>query len=419
MIIKINIKIPAAIVLSNISLFLYSQEIENINSYNMDTNTGFTFPIGYQKFHKKQLYNFQLNRWYSLGYLSLQDIKELGQKIKTFEDWKKIMTETADKKFSKSKVSEAAFYYRAAEFYTLAGDKDKEILYDKFIDLFYKYYDCRNIEKTKVPYKESFIPILRIQPLSLNKKGTIVMHGGFDSFIEEFYSMMWYFSKQGFEVIAFEGPGQGAALKKYGHAFDYEWEKPVKAVLDYYKLDDITLLGLSMGGYLCLRAAAFDQRIKRVISSGGAYDYTKIPPLFAQWMMKFFVKHFRNFSNKTSFKTLKKGGMDAWQLGNLMYITKKDVPMDAFEYAMQMNSQNLHCDLIKQDVLVLTGKKDHFIPFKLHNNLINSFSNAKSVTDKVFTKKEHGHNHCQIGNIELSLEIMVKWIEEKSSCKND
>ena len=43
--------------------------------------------------------------------------------------------------------------------------------------------------------------------------------------------------------------------------------------------------------------------------------------------MKFFVKHFRNFSNKTSLKTLKKGGTDAWQLGNLMYITKKDIPM--------------------------------------------------------------------------------------------
>ena len=86
---------------------------------------------------------------------------------------------------------------------------------------------------------------------------------------------------------------------------------------------------------------------------------------------------------------------------------------------MQMNSQNLHCDLIKQDVLVLTGKNDYFIPFKLHNNLIHSFSNDKSVTDKVFTKKENGHNHCQTGNIELCLEILVKWIEEKSSCKND
>jgi hypothetical protein len=40
--------------------------------------------------------------------------------------------------------------------------------------------------------------------------------------------------------------------------------------------------------------------------------------------------------------------------------------------------------------------------------------NAKSVTDKIFTKEEHAQNHCQIGNIKLALDTMLKWIEEKS-----
>jgi len=31
--------------------------------------THFELPVGYQAFHPKQLFNFQLNRWYSLGYL--------------------------------------------------------------------------------------------------------------------------------------------------------------------------------------------------------------------------------------------------------------------------------------------------------------------------------------------------------------
>ena len=41
--------------------------------------------------------------------------------------------------------------------------------------------------------------------------GTVVMHGGFDSFIEEFYSMMRWFSHQGYDIIVFDGPGQGNA----------------------------------------------------------------------------------------------------------------------------------------------------------------------------------------------------------------
>lgn len=36
----------------------------------------FNFSVGYHQFHKKQLYNFQLNRWYSLGYLSNDNMKK-------------------------------------------------------------------------------------------------------------------------------------------------------------------------------------------------------------------------------------------------------------------------------------------------------------------------------------------------------
>jgi pimeloyl-ACP methyl ester carboxylesterase len=67
-----------------------------------------------------------------------------------------------------------------------------------------------------------------------------------------------------------------------------------------------------------------------------------------------------------------------------MYITKIDVPMDAFEYAWRMNSENLHTGKIKQDVMVITGRDDQFIPFKLHAPLIKSLTNAKSVTIIVF-----------------------------------
>ena len=56
-------------------------------------------------------------------------------------------------------------------------------------------------------------------------KGIIVMLGGFDSFSEAFYSIARCFADLGYEVIAFEGPGQGAALKQYGLPFTYGWER--------------------------------------------------------------------------------------------------------------------------------------------------------------------------------------------------
>ena len=374
----------------------------------------FTFPVGYIKFHKKQLFNFQLNRWYSMGYLPYEELQTLGRRVPDFKTWKIETKKLAEIALTHQKLVEAAFYFRAAEFYSLPEDDEKDILYENFSELFYKAFENENIEIHKVPYIDSFLHILRIPPTDNEKnKGTILLHGGFDSFIEEFYSMMKCFSENGYEVIGFDGPGQGATLKNNGIAFDYHWEKPTKAILDYFQLEDVTLIGLSMGGWLCLRAAAFEKRIKRVIASGHVYDYYKIPPLIAQWLMNIFNNKFKNYSNSVALKQIKKGGMEGWKMSNLMYMTKIDVPMSAFDYAMQMNEKNLHSELVNQDVLILTGRNDHFIPYKLHDKQIKLLSNAKSLTDRVFTKHEHAQNHCQIGNFGLAIETMQKWIEEQ------
>ena len=234
----------------------------------------FKFPIGYHKLHKKQLFNFQLNRWYSLGYARFEDMERAGEKIKNFKDWKVEMLKLAEEAVSENRLLNAAFYYRAAEFYVKSKEPEKECLYDRFIELFYKVFENEKIERHKVPYEGTFLPAISILPVS-EQKGTIIIHGGFDSFIEEWYSVMKYFSNHGYEVIGFEGPGQGAALRKYGLPLTYEWEKPTKAILDYFDPVNSTLLGLSMGGWFCLRAAAFEPRLKRVIASGHAIDYMK------------------------------------------------------------------------------------------------------------------------------------------------
>ena len=373
------------------------------------TQSKFTFPVGYHKFHKDQLFNFQLNRWYSLGYTRFEDMEEAGKKIKNFDDWKDVMLKLAEKAVSDEKFINAAFYYRAAEFYSTREEPDKEILYDKFIEYFYKAYQNEKIERFEVPYKDTFLPALKLSPEG-EKKDTIVMHGGFDSFIEEFFSMMKYFSNQGFEVIAFEGPGQGAARKKYGLALDFQWEKPAKAILDYFALENVTWFGISMGGWFCFRAGAFEPRIKRVIASSIAYDYNQFVNIAAQQIMKLFFNHFKKFTNKMTLKKMKKDGLHAWTINNLMYIADKKTPMDAAEVVLQLNAKNLHSEMVKQDVLIFTGKEDHFIPFKMHDKQVKALTSAKSVTTRIFTKEEHAQNHCQIGNIGLVLDVMVKWI---------
>jgi len=379
----------------------------------MDEKSKFTLPVGYHNFHKKQIYNFQFNRWHSLGFARFEDMKEAGEKINSFSDWKKVMVSLAEKAESEGRLKNAAIYYRGAEFYITQKDPDKIKFYDKFIELFYQISKEDNIERFKIPYGDSFLHAFKVPVNKTKKKGTIVMHGGFDSFIEEFYYMMKIFSDNGHEVIAFEGPGQGGTRRKYGLAWDEKWDRPTKAVLDFFKLDDVTIYGISMGGHLCLRAAAFEPRIKRVLSSGGAVDYWKMMGPISRGLLKFFM-NFRNFTTKSLVKKMGKDEHHNWMVENSMYITKINNPIDAMMKMMDMTEENMQPQKITQDVLILSASKDHFIPIKMHKMIIKSLKNAKSVTDLIYTRETNAHNHCQIGNIPLVCKDVIDWLDKKT-----
>jgi len=381
---------------------------------NPKNHGGFVFPVGYRSFHKNQLYNYQLNRPYSLGYARAEDLEKAGKKISSFDDWKSEMLRRAEKALADNRLMNAASYYRAAEFYTFPDDPDKEPLYDRFSELFHRAFENHEFKRLDVPYGAGRLPAMVVEAEG-ESRGTIVMHGGYDSFIEEFYSLMRYFAAAGIRAVGFDGPGQGAARRKHGLMMDFKWEKPVGAVLDHLGAEDATLIGLSMGGYFALRAAAFEPRVKRVIASGHAYDYMKIVPAPAVWLMRFFRDHLPGFTNKLSRWKMRKGGMEAWNISHMMYILGVDEPTDALDFAFQLTEENLHSDLVKQDVLVLASRNDHFIPFRLHKEQLRRLTAAKSVTDRVFTKEEEAQNHCQIGNIGLALRVMKDWIETKTN----
>jgi alpha-beta hydrolase superfamily lysophospholipase len=372
-----------------------------------------TFPVGYHRFHKSKSLNFQMNRWYSWGFARFEDMAEAGRRISSFEEWPTEMLKLAEIAVSEGRLMNAAFYYRAAELLMTREDPEKELLYDKFIDYFNMAFQSDEIERFEVRYDGSYLPAMRVGPACEEAKGTLVLHGGFDSFIEELYSVMRHLSGLGYEVIAFDGPGQGAARKKYGLAFDHEWEKPVSAILDHFSLDDVTLIGVSMGGWLCLRAAAFEPRIKRVIASSVSFDVLQYTNIIGRQLAKLLFSKCRTFVSNAIVKKMKKDPQYSWFVNNLMYITNKETPIEGFDVLLQLNEENLSSGLITQDVLILTGRNDHLVPFKMHGLQVKALTNASSVTERVFTAKDKAQNHCQVGNMDLALQEMSNWIETR------
>jgi hypothetical protein len=227
----------------------------------MKKTSSVNLPVGYFPFHKKQIYNFQFNRWYSFGFARYEDMMEAGRNINSFSDWKPVLLQLAEKAEAEGRLENAAIYYRGVEFYLTQDNPDKIKYYDTFYDLFYQIFKKDGLTTYKIPYRNSYLHAFKVPVKTDIKKGTLLIHGGFDSIIEEFYYPMKLFSEHGYEVIAFEGPGQGRTRRKYGLAWDEQWDKPTKAILNDFKLNDVTIYGISMGGHLCLRAAALDSRI--------------------------------------------------------------------------------------------------------------------------------------------------------------
>ena len=134
----------------------------------------------------------------------------------------------AEKLIGQKRDLAAAFDYRAAEFFTHPLNHERILLYDQFHDHFYAAVQDKQPERYSLPYQDGSLPALRLSPE--DNRGTILIVGGLDSFMEEFYSIACGLAGQDFEVILFDGPGQGAAVLKSDLYMTHEWERPVRRI---------------------------------------------------------------------------------------------------------------------------------------------------------------------------------------------
>ena len=226
---------------------------------------------GVYKLNAERNFDYQLNRVINWDGGRLEDVEPVAPKIKTSADWKRELIQLGDTAMREERTGNAIAYYRMSEFFMYDGDPDKRKYYELATKLFYEYYaeyfegENPRIERFDVPYENVKLSVMQVKPFG-KSKGKILIHCGNDSFFEEFLFSLLYLQEKGFEVYLFEGPGQGGVMRAQGMHFTHEWEKPVKAVLDFFDLSDITIVGISLGGYLAPRAAAFDKRITKVVA---------------------------------------------------------------------------------------------------------------------------------------------------------
>ena len=110
-------------------------------------------------------------------------------------------------------------YLRASEFLIAPDDERKIPVYKNFINLFDQAFADKGFKRYKIPYNGSYLSAIKITAKRNGKKGTIIGIPGFDAFIEELYCIWEYFAENGYDFIAFEGPGQGGSRRIFNQKF--------------------------------------------------------------------------------------------------------------------------------------------------------------------------------------------------------
>lgn len=382
----------------------------------------FEFHIGYfDHLHPEPSINFQLNRWINyLGQDVYEDFKAISSKLTDISSYQNEFKTLAEKALEKCKKLQAAYYFRSAEFFMEKDNPDKEETRQKFLQLIRDYFNISSNDCFKIPYiqngKKGVLPAYRF--IHDKPKNTIIIHGGFDSYIEEFFPIIFFIRDQGFNIICFDGPGQGGAFHDFGLLLTHEWHHPVGSILDFFKLNDVTLIGISMGACLALRAAAFDKRIKQVVAYDVFYDWmdttlSKLAPLDIVLRALLRVNSQKLFNNLLNF-IMKKSPLFDWAMHQAMPILGVSNAYEVFQKSKHFTTRDVS-SMIDQHVLIMAGAEDHIIPLKHFYRQINDLNNARSISSRLFTRMENAHNHCQIGNLKLAIETIIKWIESTSS----
>ncbi|MER6313681.1 alpha/beta hydrolase [Streptomyces sp. NPDC001581] len=175
----------------------------------------------------------------------------------------------------------AAQYYAQALFYVLGTDHpgDEKAVYqagrtawDTFAGL------CSpSAVRAKVPYGRTHLPVWFFRPDGAETaRPTVILTNGSDGQNLD----MWTYGvsaalDRGWNALVYDGPGQGQLLFVEEIPFTTKWEEVVGPIVDWLDgrkdVDStrIALTGLSMGGNLVARAAAFEHRLAAVVCQPG------------------------------------------------------------------------------------------------------------------------------------------------------
>ena len=311
----------------------------------------------------------------------------------------------------------ASNYYRTAEFFLHGNPEDRRILdtWGKSRATFREAITLMNapVEQVLIPYERTTLPgYFYRSDDSVRPRPTLIVHGGYDSTGEELYLLVAGAAVQReYNCLTFEGPGQGAVIREQGLPFRADWESVVSPVVDYLLTRSdvdharIALMGISLGGYLAPRAAAFEHRLAALIADDGLYTYRfsekaravrRVAAVFGRRFAQYALK--KVMRRNTGIRWAIEHGMSTFQVRSIWDL------IDATEsWSLEGVANKIRCP-----TLVCEAEADHFFagqPKMLYDSL------TCPKTFMRFTTEEGAGEHCQLGALLLYNDRAFQWLD--------
>ena len=373
------------------------------------------FPVGYYPLHPNISLNFQMNRFW--GWVGepqmLEELRSAGGRIATYDDWAREMLALRDKAKAEQRRLAAAYYAKAAIFFLDPSDPRFKPNFQLFLTTVLKENGVAPDEHHAVPYQNTSLSAYRFTPA--HPRGTLVIFGGYDSYIVEWLPAAMALRDAGLDTIVFDGPGQGTVLDA-GVPMTPDWHLPTAAILDYFKLSDITLLGFSLGGCLVLRAAAREPRVKRAVAFDVCTDLFEATTRgFGSSGLAAIAANADDIPATVINAAVTAVGqsdlLTDWVFAQGKRVMGVSTPADVFKAWKQYRTNDVS-PLVTQDVLLMAGTKDHYMPLQMLPDQLMMLTAAHSVSARMFTEAESAQNHCQTGNTGLAIEVILDWLDQ-------
>ncbi|GAA1249107.1 alpha/beta fold hydrolase [Kitasatospora nipponensis] len=319
----------------------------------------------------------------------------------------------------------ASNYYRSAEFF-LHGhpcDPRHEHAYDRSVACFRAAAALFTpvITPVAIPYEGTTLPgyLYRVDD-SGTPRPTLIMHNGFDGTAEElhFFGAMAGVER-GYTVLVFDGPGMPGPRHHQDMVFRPDWENVVTPVVDFAQTlpdvdnDRIALLGISMGGILAPRAAAFEHRLAALVAVDGLYDLGQTSvrniPGSRQEAERLLRAPSAPDLDAALEAIMAKDPIARWAINHGMYVMGVDTPRAFNASYLDYTLAGGIAEQIRCPTLVCDAEQDMFFngqPEQLYDHL------TCPKTLMLFTAEEGAGAHCHPGAMRLTQARIYDWLDD-------